>query len=94
VDADPSFERLAPVPFSTVVFRYRPACLTDEAPLERINAELLRSINESGEVYMSHTKAKGRYALRLAIGNARTEERHVAAAWQIVRTATASATSN
>ena len=27
VDADPDWERLAPVPFSTVCFRYRPARL-------------------------------------------------------------------
>src|SRR6266566_2793208 len=29
IDADPEFERLAPVPFSTVCFRYRPAALRD-----------------------------------------------------------------
>jgi hypothetical protein len=29
----------------------------------------------------------GRYALRLAIGNARTEERHVMEAWRLAREA-------
>ncbi|HEX6694362.1 MAG TPA: aminotransferase class I/II-fold pyridoxal phosphate-dependent enzyme [Longimicrobiales bacterium] len=85
VDASPDFERLAPAPFSTVVFRYRPPGVSDESELERINTALLARINESGEVYLSHTKAKGRYALRLAIGNVRTEEQHVAAAWRIIQ---------
>jgi aromatic-L-amino-acid decarboxylase len=84
VDASPDFERLAPAPFSTVVFRYRPTGISDESELERINTALLARINESGEAYLSHTKTKGRYALRLAIGNVRTEEQHVATAWRII----------
>ena len=84
VDADPNFERLAPVPFSTVCFRYRPAGVSDEAMLERLNARLLDAVNTSGEVFLSHTKLDGRYTLRLAIGNLATSARHVARAWRLL----------
>jgi aromatic-L-amino-acid decarboxylase len=85
VQADGDFELIADAPFSTVVFRLRPPGVDDEASLERLNVLLLQGINESGGVFLSHTKVKGKYAIRLAIGNIRTTERHVAEAWQIAK---------
>jgi aromatic-L-amino-acid decarboxylase len=82
----PDWEVIAPVPFSLVCFRYAPAG-TSEADRERLNASILHRVNESGEAYLSHTKLDGRYVLRLAIGNIRTEERHVARAWELLRQA-------
>jgi aromatic-L-amino-acid/L-tryptophan decarboxylase len=86
VDAAPDFERLAPVPFSVVVFRHRPEGVA-EAALDRHNERLLERVNGSGEVFLSHTKVRGRYAIRLAIGNLRTTEAHVRRAWELVTAA-------
>ncbi|HET7831313.1 MAG TPA: pyridoxal-dependent decarboxylase, partial [Candidatus Limnocylindrales bacterium] len=86
VDADPSWERLAPVPFSTVCFRYRPAALAgDETVLEDLNTRLMDAVNRTGEVFLSHTRLAGRFTIRLAIGNLRTEPRHVERAWALLR---------
>lgn len=87
VEADPAFELLAPVRFSVVLFRFRPVAVTSEDELERLNAEVLQRVNASGQVFLSHTKVRGRYALRLAIGNARTQRRHVQQAWRLAREA-------
>ena len=86
VDADPDFERLAPTPFSVVCFRANPAgrAMTD-ADLNSLNERLLETVNQSGEVFLSHTVLHGRYTLRLAVGNLKTTERHVARAWEILR---------
>jgi aromatic-L-amino-acid decarboxylase len=84
VDDAPRWERMAPVPFSVVCFRHVPEGVRDEAALERHNAALLDAVNASGEVFLSHTRLDGRYALRLAIGNVRTEERHVRRAWELL----------
>jgi aromatic-L-amino-acid/L-tryptophan decarboxylase len=85
VDEAPDFERLAPTPFSVVVFRYRPEPDTpDEARLDALNERLLERVNESGEVFLSHTRVRGRYALRLAVGNLRTRETHVRRAWDLI----------
>jgi aromatic-L-amino-acid/L-tryptophan decarboxylase len=91
VDAAPDWARMAPVPFSTVVFRYAPAGLSDEAA-DELNARILEIVNASGEVFLSHTKLGDRYALRLAIGNLRTELRHVRRAWELLQTAAAADT--
>ena len=86
VDENPDFERLAPVPFSVVCFRARPRGRDwTEDELERLNSHLLDAINATGEVFLSHTKLDGRYVLRLAVGNLRTEERHVLRAWEIAK---------
>ena len=86
IDADDAWERLAPVPFSTVCFRYRPAALAaDEAALDDLNTRLMDAVNRTGEVFLSHTRLRGRFTIRLAIGNLRTEPRHVDRAWALLR---------
>ena len=86
IDADPDFERLAPVPMSVVCFRAKPAVLApDEAALETFNARLLDAVNATGQTFLSHTKLNGRFTLRLAIGHIRTTREHVARAWDLVR---------
>ena len=85
IDADAAFERLAPTPLSVVVFRWHPAGVTDEEQLERTNAALLDYINATGDAFLSHTRVGGKYALRLAIGNLRTQERHVRRVFEIAR---------
>ncbi|UCC82562.1 MAG: amino acid decarboxylase [Gemmatimonadota bacterium] len=85
IDEHPEFERLAPTPLSVVCFRARPAHIdSDEEALNAFNETLLQRLNAGGQVYLSHTTLDGRYTLRLAIGNVRTEERHVARAWELI----------
>jgi aromatic-L-amino-acid decarboxylase len=84
VDDEPAWEVLAPHPFSVVCFRCAPEGM-DEASLEELNARIMDAANATGEVFISHTKIGGRFALRLAIGNLRTTRDDVAAAWNILR---------
>ena len=76
VEGDPSWELVAPQRFSLVVFRRNGTDEENELILERANG--------SGEIFLSHTKLDGRYVLRLAIGNARTTERDVRRAWEVL----------
>jgi aromatic-L-amino-acid decarboxylase len=89
IEASPSFELLAPVPFSVLCFRHRPEGLPEsgemEAYLNRLNERLLDSVNRAGEVFLSHTQLNGKFTLRLAIGNLRTTEAHVRLAWELLQ---------
>ena len=92
VDEDPDWERLAPVPFSTVCFRYRPARWPDARTratcrdlLDDLNTRLMDAVNRTGEVFLSHTRLRNRFTIRLAVGNLRTSERHVERAWELLR---------
>jgi aromatic-L-amino-acid/L-tryptophan decarboxylase len=86
IDADPELERMAEVNFSTVVFRHRLPGLSDE-DLDEHNARILEAVNGTREVYLSHTRVRRRYSLRIAIGNIHTTEIHVRRAFDLVREA-------
>jgi aromatic-L-amino-acid/L-tryptophan decarboxylase len=79
VEGEPGWEVCAPVPFSLVCFRH--------AGSDDDNEALMNRVNESGEIFLSHTKLDGRFVLRLAIGNARTSEDDVRLAWDVLREA-------
>ncbi len=83
VAAEPGWELCAPRPFSLVCFRW---IGSDEE-----NAAIMERVNDSGQIFLSHTKLDGRFVLRLAIGNARTSEADVALAWDVLREAAAAA---
>ena len=88
IDADPDIEALAPAPFSTVCFRFRPSELKAQLGdarrrqacdeyLDRLNEAVLDAVNASGEAFLSHTKIRGRYAIRMAIGNINSDRAEV-----------------
>ena len=92
VDAERDAQRMAPVPFSTVCFRWRPGrfagredepAVADE--LDALNEALLARLNDTGTVFLSHTRLGGRFVIRIAINNLHSELAHVARAWELVR---------
>jgi aromatic-L-amino-acid decarboxylase len=84
VETDRDFEVAAPSPLSVVCFRWRGTGIGPEEA-DAANERILDAVNASGEAYLSHTKLHGRTVLRLAIGNVRTEERHVRRAWERIQ---------
>jgi aromatic-L-amino-acid decarboxylase len=72
--------------FSLVCFRFAPAGTSPE-DADAMNQRILDRVNASGRAYLSHTRLDGRIVLRLAIGNLRTERRHVADAWSLLKEA-------
>jgi aromatic-L-amino-acid/L-tryptophan decarboxylase len=88
VDGHPDFERLAPTPFSVVCLRANPR--RGEWPNDQLNAlneRMMHRVNDAGDVFLSHTKLHGKLAIRVAIGNIRTSEAHVARAWALLQDA-------
>jgi aromatic-L-amino-acid decarboxylase len=81
---EPGWVLSAPPMFSLVCFRYAPEGMSD-AEADAANQAILDRVNASGRVYLSHTKLHDRFVLRLAIGNMRTERRHVEDAWRLLR---------
>ena len=85
VDGDEHFALLARPRFGLVCFRPLWPDEPGGQDGDARTAELLRRVNASGELLLTHTAAHGRIQLRMAIGATSTERRHVLAAWQRVR---------
>src|SRR5205807_8850999 len=92
------FERLAPAPFSTVCFRALPRDLAErlrsagaaeaqkiENYVDALNQAIIDAVNATGTAFVSHTKLHNHYTIRVAIGNIRTDETHVSAAWTLIK---------
>ncbi|MCK9280601.1 MAG: pyridoxal-dependent decarboxylase [Melioribacteraceae bacterium] len=81
---DSRFELMAPVTLSTICFRGKPIGMSEEE-LNAFNESMISSINDSGKLFLSHTKLNGKYVVRLVISGIRTEENHVLNAWEIIK---------
>ncbi len=46
---------------------------------------ILESVNASGMLYVSHTRLNGRYTIRCSIGGRDQRQRHVDAAWNLIK---------
>ena len=79
VDDDATFERVAPVPFSVVCFRFKG---TDQQ-----NLAIEEAVNRSGKTFISHTALSGRMVLRIAIGNLGTTWEDVQECWRLIKDA-------
>lgn len=88
VDAASGWVRVAPVPFSTVVMRYAPEGATGEEQ-DQMNRAIMDRVNDSGEVFLSHTVLNGRVCIRVALGNLRTRWEHVERCWDLLEKAAA-----
>ncbi|SPE58734.1 putative aromatic amino acid decarboxylase [Verrucomicrobia bacterium] len=76
VGASSDFELLAPAPLNLVCFAHRAG--------DDFNRRLLELLNRSGKLYLTHTVLKGRYALRMCVGQTHTEATHVRQAWTLI----------
>ena len=77
IQEDPNFEIAAPVPLNLVCFRYRGD--------DEINQKLLEELNDSGELFLTHTQLNNKYTLRMSIGQTNTERKHVKKAWKKIQ---------
>ena len=77
VNADADFELAAPAPLNLVCFRHRGGDAVNQAIMDRLN--------QSGDLFLTHTRLNGRLTLRLSIGQTRTELRNVERAWARIR---------
>jgi len=85
VNANASFELMAPVPLATVCFRAHPPEVTEERELNELNERLLRAVNATRKAFLTHTKLGDQFVLRLVVSHLRTRDRHVEQVWGLLR---------
>jgi glutamate/tyrosine decarboxylase-like PLP-dependent enzyme len=73
VESEPTMELLAPIGLDIVCFRFNPGGL-DTEQLNALNKEILMQLHEQGIAVPSYTTLQGRYCLRIAIANHRSQQ--------------------
>ena len=81
------FELMAPMPLNLICFRYHPQEEDDPEKLNTLNEQILEAVNETGKLYLTHTKLNGDYVIRLVIAQTQVTREDVVQAWEIVRQA-------
>lgn len=79
VVAHPDFLLAAPRTMNLLCFRHRRG--------DAVNQAIMDLLNASGAMFLTHTKVQDRLVLRLCIGGAHTQQRHVEQAWALIQQA-------
>jgi len=79
VAKSPDFELLKPVNLNLVCFRHRGG--------DAASRQLLERLNQTGDLFLTHTMLGGRHTLRLCVGQTHTDLRHLTRAWEIIQAA-------
>ena len=84
VKASEDFKIMAPVNFNLVCFQFNPEGSKGTEKTNSINKEIMDTINNEGEIYLTHTKLKGDLVLRMAIGQTNVASEHIEKAWSVI----------
>ncbi len=82
---DPDFELFEPQNLGLVCFRYRPPGVDAPGQLNHLNDSLMKTLNASGKIYLTHTRVGGLTTLRMAVGQTSVTREHVMNAWKLIR---------
>ena len=91
IQADGNFQLLAPVPFSTLAFRFCPKKLAksdgtwSNSEINNLNERLLNAVNQTGKAFLSHTKLRDKFAIRMVIGNIKTNWEDISETWDLIQ---------
>lgn len=85
IRADKNFEILAPVTFNLICFRFKPSGINSAVEIDKLNEKLLHTINDTGKIYITHTKLNGTYTLRFVIAQTNVTVEHVNKAWELIK---------
>jgi aromatic-L-amino-acid/L-tryptophan decarboxylase len=84
IGAEDDFEIMAPVNLNTVCFRYARSGAGEELT-NGLNERLNHELNDSGKIYLTHTKLNGKYTLRMVTAQTNVTREHVKKAWDLIR---------
>ncbi len=85
IRSEPGFELLVPQHLSLVCFRYHPKAAKSAEDINAANLALMQRLNESGRIYLTHTRVGGLVTLRMVVAQTHVTREHVQAAWRLIR---------
>jgi aromatic-L-amino-acid decarboxylase len=85
IENNKDFKMITPRTLNLVCFHYKPSHLYNIDQINAINEKILHAVNESGKIFITHTKLNGIYTLRMVIGQTNVTKDHVMKAWKLIQ---------
>lgn len=85
IEQSPVFELIKPQRFGLVCFRLKPDNINNSQQLNTLNQDFLEKLNTSGKLYLSHTKVKDNFIIRMVIGQTYTRLENVKKSWNYIK---------
>src|SRR6266496_1214938 len=82
IKSDTRFELVAPVSMGVVCFRF---VAGDESKIDKLNSQIVETINASGRAYLTQTKLGDRTVMRIGLGNVLTTKEHLRKDWEMIQ---------
>jgi aromatic-L-amino-acid decarboxylase len=77
----PGFELVVPRSLNVICFRY---VSVDNEKVNDFNKLLLEKINQTNEIFLSHTIINGNFVIRFVCGQTNVKKKHIEKAWKII----------
>lgn len=87
---EPGFTLFEPQHLGLVCFQYIPESGLKPEKVNDLNNHLMRKLNDSGKIYLTHTKVNGEILLRMVVGQTSVTREHVFNAWELIKNTAAS----
>ena len=84
IDKDKNFELTAPQNLNMINFRFYPKN-KDKSNLNDINHKLIKKLNKTGKIYLSHTKIDDIVSIRMPIGSTYIKKKHIKKSWKLIK---------
>ena len=65
--------------------KFAPKNYRKSADIDLLNEDLLNRLNDSGRVYFTQNRVRGKFTIRWSIGQTNTQLKHVKNAWSLIK---------
>jgi len=85
ISKEPDFEIMVDNPLNMLCFRFHPKGNDQEEALNILNQKILQEVNDTGETFLTHTKFKSTFIIRLVAGQTYLEKEHLDSVWNLIK---------
>ncbi len=85
ISSSKHFELTTKQNINMINFRFNPDKRSKIKDLNNLNEKLVKRLNKTGKIYLTHTLVDGKYSIRMPIGNTLVNKRHVEDSWKLIK---------
>ncbi len=85
IDENKNFELTSTQNMNMINFRFIHSQNNEIAYLNNINSKLIKELNKTGKIYLTHTKIQNTISIRMPIGSTYVKRKHIKKSWDLIK---------